>query len=167
MSKDVASQNSRRRYAVGYTISALIVLLVIVAMLRTPPNVDRHDDSAMARGFMNALRLNNSRLAKSLVDPKQHARIDAWMAKHTVSSCPSNWKFWEKEFWDGEQEGGMGTQPAMDSTRADWSYGYSCFRAGYSFDVDDITLELKEREWQIVDWGKICESQNWREEKCE
>jgi len=146
----------------------LLPIAVCCGLSQLSRYVNQYDDSSVAEGFVDALRLNDARLAKALVIPEQYTRIDRWITEHTtVFACPFNWKFWEKDFWEGEGGGGVGSQLLADTTVARWSYGYRCYRAGYSFHVDDMTLKQIGGAWHVVDWGEICESLDGGSSTCQ
>jgi hypothetical protein len=106
-------------------VITLLLIVLIYDLSQLPSPVNRREYGRVAGAFGEALRLNDTARAKSLVVAEQWERIDTWIGEHkTVFVCPSEWRFWLDSFWDGESGWGVGGYTYADPTTADLSYGY-------------------------------------------
>lgn len=67
---------------------------------------------------------------------------------------------------EGEILDGTGGQIA-GSTEANYSFYYRCTQADYYFTLEEIQLKEADTEWQVVEWGQVCEKRKDQPEKCD
>lgn len=123
-----------------------VIYLTLKVIFISIPYFNRYDPCYVARNFAQALRQNNSSLAKRLTLPSRWEQIDEWMNSHEPLECPLSRGFDEKISTSG-------CQASEESAR--FSYYEQCYiknRFYYDFNVDEIILKKQDGLWQVEDW---------------
>ena len=129
-----------------------LCLLFVIILNSLIPYINRYDYSYVGISFAEALRQNNSRLARRLSIPSQWDRIDEWMSGREVFKCPSGWNF---------DDVNSGSVSGVGDEGAHVSYYYICWVDElYEFKIEEIVLQKQNNQWQVIDWSEI---QEWKE----
>jgi hypothetical protein len=141
----------------GGCLIGILTLLAGWWLLALLPR-DRYSAISVISGFSQALRANNSELAKSLVVSEQYIRVDDWIAKHKAFTCPPVWP-WDIDSLEGEGTGGGVFQSVGENTAsAYWGYGCRRGQAYYGLSLKGIELQETNGQWLIQNWEEICET---------
>ncbi len=116
--------------------------------------IDRNDCDDVLEGFAKSMRQNKAEVAKSLADPEQWNRIDAWMAGREKVICSFSLEPDYNQWW-------YGSVPCLDREDTVCSdFGFMCSRNDsiYHFSIRNAVLQKDGERCMVIGWDEICES---------
>lgn len=136
-----------------------ILVLVYVLVDQTSSKMNRYDATSVAFSFATALRENNAAGAKSLTDLEQWHRIEDWMFERKQFECVFSWRL---SFDPDNNEVFLVCSPTFPSPAQEITCGYGymtvCANGRYRVSISELQMVETEQGWQVINWGKICES---------
>jgi hypothetical protein len=144
-------------------IVIILSVIVLTSCISVPKSSDEDFDhkAKTIREFATALLSGDPEGAKLLSDSEQWDKIDEWLKSHDPISCKAEGVEAAPLIAPELSGGSWLTSGEFDEQSGEWLVDvvYECQvkSINYCFEMNGTRIEKSNDEWQIVEWGSICD----------